>query len=171
MLYVSLISIFAAVVLFILATRQKRKAGIPAGRVIYSDANQWMKVEKPLYDPNIHLTGKPDYLVRQGKQVIPIEVKSGNAHGEPRPWHVSQLAAYCLLVNHLYSNRPRYGILHYADKSIAIDFSSELENSTLAMIREMQARSSQLQIERSHQDVNRCIRCGYRSICNQSLRI
>lgn len=64
-----------AIVFFILASRQRKQAGIPAGRVIYSDASQWGKVERPLYDPKLRLTGKPDYLMKQGNQLIPVEVK------------------------------------------------------------------------------------------------
>ena len=66
-LYLAILFGVIAMVLFFLAARQRRQAGIPGGRVIYIDTNQWGKVEKPLYDPELRLTGKPDYLVKQGK--------------------------------------------------------------------------------------------------------
>ena len=160
-----------AIIFFVLASRQRKQAGIPSGRVIYSDASQWGKVEKPLYDPNLRLTGKPDYLVKQGSQVIPIEVKSRRAPQAPHDSHIYQLAAYCLLVEHEFRSRPAYGILHYNDKTFAIDFTSELESTTQAVIREMQARNTRKQVDRSHDDGRRCQHCGYRSICDQSLRI
>ena len=171
MLYLSIISIILAVILFLLALRQRRNAGLPSGRVIYVDTNQWMRVEKPLFDKVLRLTGKPDYLVRQGKQVIPIEVKSGHAPRDPHPWHVSQLAAYCLLVENEFASRPAHGILRYSDRTLEIGFTPALEKSTISIIQEMQARASQLQIERSHHDQNRCLHCGYRSVCDQALRI
>ena len=37
----------------------------------------WGKLERPLYDQALDLTGKPDYLVQQNGQIIPVEVKSG----------------------------------------------------------------------------------------------
>ena len=171
MLYISIASSILAILLFLFALRQRKIAGIPAGRVIYTDANQWMKVEKALFDKELRLTGKPDYLVRKGKQVIPIEVKSGKAPSQPPAWHIYQLAAYCLLVQSTYGNRPANGILHYSDRSLSIDFSKTLENSALDTIKEMQKRVSEIQIDRSHRDPNRCIQCGHRSICDQALRI
>jgi CRISPR-associated exonuclease Cas4 len=160
-----------AVLFFVLASRQRRQAGIPAGRVIYSDASQWGKVEKPLYDSQLRLTGKPDYLVKQGSQVIPVEVKSHRAPPAPYDSHIYQLAAYCLLVEYQYRSRPTYGILHYNDKTFAIDFTAELESTAQAVIREMQARTARSQVDRSHEDGRRCQHCSYRSVCDQSLRI
>jgi CRISPR-associated exonuclease Cas4 len=170
-LFIIVFLLVIAIIFFVLASRQRRKAGIPAGRVIYTDASQWGKVEKPLYDPKLRLTGKPDYLVKQGSLVIPVEVKSRRSPPVPHDSHIYQLAAYCLLVEHEYKTRPSYGILHYHDKSFAIDFTSELESSTQAVIHEMQARSSRTQVDRSHEDARRCQHCGYRSVCDQSLRI
>jgi CRISPR-associated exonuclease Cas4 len=170
-LYLSIVFLFITVILFILASQQRRQAGIPAGRVIYSDASQWGKVEKPLFDPDMRLTGKPDYLVRQGRQVIPVEVKSGRAPQVPYDSHISQLAAYCLLVEREYGIRPTHGILHYSDRTFAIDFTAAVEVSIRETIREMQGRTSQSRVARSHQDGKRCLHCGYRSICDQALRI
>lgn len=170
-LYLAILFGVIAVVLFFLAARQKRQAGIPGGRVIYIDTNQWGKVEKPLYDPELRLTGKPDYLVRQGKEVIPIEVKSRQAPQVPYDSHIYQLAAYCMLVEREYGTRPTHGIIHYANKNFAIDFTAQLEGSITSIIREMQGRTSHSQMNRSHQDGKRCQHCGYRSICDQALRI
>jgi CRISPR-associated exonuclease Cas4 len=170
-LYASILFILLALILFFLAARQRLKAGIPAGRVIYTDTNKWAKVEKPLFDPELRLTGKPDYLVRHGKQVIPIEVKSSRAHREPPDWHIYQLAAYCVLAEHEFGSRPPHGILHYPNRTLAIDFTPALEAATKATVREMQERTSQIQVERSHHDQYRCLHCGYRSICDQALRI
>lgn len=171
MFILSIFFLVVTVILFILASRQRRQAGIPAGRVIYTDASQWGKVEKPLYDPELRLTGKPDYLVRQGRQVIPVEVKSGRAPQVPYDSHIYQLAAYCLLVDHEYGTRPTHGILHYSNRTFAIDFTAELEESIQATIREMQGRTSHSHVDRSHQDGKRCLHCGYRSVCDQALRI
>jgi CRISPR-associated exonuclease Cas4 len=170
-LYLAILFCLIAIVLFFLAARQRRQAGIPAGRVIYIDTSEWGKLEKPLYDPELRLTGKPDYLLRKGRRVIPIEVKSRQAPQVPYDSHIYQLAAYCLLVKREYGTRPTHGIIHYVNKNFAIDFTAELESSTQAIIREMQGRTNHVQVDRSHQDGKRCQHCGYRSICDQALRI
>ena len=87
-----------ALVLFFLSARTRRDAGLPGGKVMYADTGKWEKVEKPLYDPVTQVAGRPDYLVQHGREVIPVEVKSGSAPDSPYDSHIFQLAAYCLLV-------------------------------------------------------------------------
>ena len=171
MLYLAAAFIIVAIILFIIAARQRRKIGIPSGRVIFTDTNKWGKVETPLYDPELRLTGKPDYLVRKGNLVIPIEVKSGQAHQQPAEWHIYQLAAYCLLVEYKYGIRPTHGMINYPNRTFAVDFTKDLEETTKDIIHTMQERTSQIQVDRSHQEQRRCHHCGYRSVCDQALRI
>lgn len=169
--YLLILFLLVALVLFVIAARQKRQAGIPSGRVIYTDTSSWGKVEKPLFDSELRLTGKPDYLVEHGSHIIPVEVKSRSAPPAPYDSHIYQLAAYCLLVEHEFGIRPKYGIIHYRNRTFAIDFSSSLEDAIKATIREMQGTTTRSQLDRSHENPRSCQHCGYRSICDQSLRI
>lgn len=171
MLYLAALLLAIAIALFIFAALQRRRAGIPPGRVIYSDAAKWGKVEKPLYDQELRLTGKPDYLVKKRDWVIPVEVKSGKAPRGPCEWHIYQLAAYCVLVERAYGVQPPYGIISYRNRSYAVDFTRNLEQAVADTVRTMQRRTSEIQIDRSHHDQGRCLHCGYRSICDQALRI
>ena len=170
-LFLAILLVVLALFFFYLADRQKQKAGLPRGKVIYIDASQWGKVEKPLYDPDLRLAGKPDYLVKQGNQVIPIEVKSRRAPGSPHESHIYQLGAYCLLVQREFNQRPSYGILHYSDKSFAINFTPEFEKTLKEIIHAMQTCPIKVPLDRSHHENRRCLNCGFHSICDQSLRI
>jgi CRISPR-associated exonuclease Cas4 len=170
-IYLSILFLIVAVLLYVLGVKKAQRAGIPTGRIIYTDTRFWGRVEKPLYDPKLRLTGKPDYVVRQGKQVIPVEVKSRKSPQVPFDSHIYQLAAYCLLVEHEYGIIPSHGIIHYPERTFAIDFTRQLEASIKAIIIEMQSQASSNNIERSHNEAKRCQRCGYRSICDQTLRI
>ncbi len=171
MLGLALLLAALAMVLLILAARQRQKAGLPPGKIIYVDASQWSKVEKPLFDGDLRLAGKPDYIVKKGRQVIPVEVKSRIAPQSPYDSHVHQLIAYCMLVDSSYHSRPKHGILHYTDKSFAIAYTARLEKETREMVQGMQEAADLPVIPRSHQDAHRCRQCGYRSICDDSLRI
>ena len=84
-----------ALVLFWQAGRQRKATGLPGGRVIYADTRAWAPPEKPLYDPELNLAGKPDYLVQQGNIIIPVEVKS--TRGGAGPYDFAHLPAGCLL--------------------------------------------------------------------------
>jgi CRISPR-associated exonuclease Cas4 len=165
-----------ALILFLLALyllwhswRQQKTLGLPAGRVIYTDTRAWGAVEQALYDAELGLTGKPDYLVEQANQVIPVEVKSGRVSSAPYDAHIFQLATYCLLVQRCMGKRPPYGILHYPNRTFAIDYTPELEKVLLNLLDEMRAQERRKEIQRSHDSKARCTSCGFRDICDQKL--
>jgi CRISPR-associated exonuclease Cas4 len=166
----ALLILLLAAALFWVSSQQRHHAGLPGGRVIYADTRAWGKpLEKPLYDSYLGLTGKPDYLVEQGDQVIPVEVKSTSVSDAPYDSHIFQLAAYCMLVERTFGKRPSYGILHYPRRTFAIDFTPELESSVMKILLEMQ--ENRKEYHRSHNSPQRCARCGFNSICDQSLSI
>ena len=169
MLYLALLLFFIAIFFFWQGGRQRKEAGLPGGRVIYTDTRGWGKLERPLYDQLLGLTGKPDYLVQQSGQIIPVEVKSGRAPESPYDSHIYQLAAYCLLVEKSYGKRPAYGIVHYADRDFAVDYTPELESSLLDLLAEMRRDEMKREVERSHEQAARCARCGFKKVCDQSL--
>lgn len=170
-LYLAVIALLAALAFFWLARRRQGALGLPAGRVIYADTNRWGKVEQPLYDPASGLTGKPDYLVEQDGQLIPVEVKSSRVKDAPYDAHIFQLAAYCLLVQRCLGKRPAYGILRYPERTFAIDYTPALEKRLLEMIEDIRSQERQKQVSRSHESPQRCNSCGYRSVCDQRLRL
>jgi CRISPR-associated exonuclease Cas4 len=169
MIYIALVLLFLAILFFWQSNRQRQSAGLPDGRVIYTDTRGWGKLEKPLFNQALGLTGKPDYLIQQNGQVIPVEVKSGRAPAAPYDSHIYQLASYCLLVEKTYGKRPTYGIIHYDDRDFAIDYTPELESSLLELLAEMKRDEHRRDVPRSHEQASRCARCGFRKVCDQSL--
>lgn len=169
MLYFILFLFIIALVFFWQSSRQRREAGLPGGRVIYTDTGGWGEVERPLYYPPLKLAGKPDYLLRQNGIVIPVEVKSGRAPQSPYDSHIFQLASYCLLVEKTYGKRPPYGIIHYNDRDFAIDYTPELEFALMDLLADMRRDEIKDNVDRSHEQAARCSRCGFRDLCDQSL--
>jgi CRISPR-associated exonuclease Cas4 len=167
MLYFALGLLFLAFLFFWQSGRQRKAAGLPGGRIIYTDTRGWNKLEKPLFYAALDLTGKPDYLVEHNGQIIPVEVKSGRAPEAPYDSHIYQLASYCLLVEKTFAKRPPYGIIHYQDRDFAVDYTHELEQSLLELITEMKRDGMKKQVHRSHEQASRCKRCGFREVCDQ----
>jgi CRISPR-associated exonuclease Cas4 len=166
----SLLIFLAGLALLWQSGRRRKAAGLPAGRIIYTDTSRWGPVEKSLYDPVLGLTGRPDYLVQQDDQVIlPVEVKSTRVAEGPYDSHIFQLAAYCRLVEQTFGKRPPYGILHYANRTFAIDYTPELEAALAALLEEMRAQDRRKVVARSHDSGARCRSCGYRSVCDQKI--
>src|SRR5688572_23751717 len=169
MLYIALALIFIAIIFFWQSNRQRQAAGLPDGRVIYTDTRGWGKLEKPLFYAALELTGKPDYLVQQNEQIIPVEVKSGRAPEAPYDSHIFQLASYCLLVEKTYGKRPSHGIIHYENRDFAVDYTRELESALLNLLADIQQDDTRRDVPRSHEQASRCARCGFRNVCDQSL--
>jgi len=168
--------VFALAALFLLwqARRRQKASGLPAGRMIYSDTPAWGPVEAPLYDNELFLTGKPDYLMNGKDGIIPVEVKSSRIGSSPYDSHIFQLAAYCRLVEANFGKRPRYGILNYPNQTFAVDYTPELEASLKSLLEQMRldgrlAASPRKEVARSHDNPERCRGCGYRDICDQAL--
>ena len=165
-----IVLIALAVLVWLLARLARGRTGLPPGDVVYSDTGGWSRVERPLFSAALQLTGKPDYLVRQRQAVIPVEVKSGQAPpGGPHPGHKYQLAAYCALVAEAYGQRPAYGLIQYADRTLAVDYTRELEAELQALLTDMRAGAESDDVPRSHHSPARCRACGFVEVCDEAL--
>jgi len=158
-----------AIALWVVARWLRARSGLPAGQVIYSDTSAWQPNHQTLVAPAYHLVGKPDYLVRQGDEIIPVEVKSGRAPAQPWDSHVLQLAAYCLLVEEALGARVAHGILRYSDRQFTIPYTPALKSALLAVLSEMRQSLIAGGAHRNHASVNRCARCGVRQSCDERL--
>jgi CRISPR-associated exonuclease Cas4 len=166
---IGLVVLLIAFVLFHISGQQRRLTGLPGGRVIYTDTRSWGKVDKPLFDTNLGLTGRPDYLINQKGRIVPVEVKTGRTPQAPYDSHLFQLAAYCLLVERTYGKRPPYGIIHYPDRDFAVDYTPSLEDAFLAILADIHRSEHRSDVGRSHNDAHRCRRCGFRNVCDRKL--
>ncbi len=170
MLILSGILLLLALVMLWWSTRLRRASGLPTGRLIYVDSNQWQPIVHPLFDSKYNLTGKPDYLIRHGDALIPIEVKSKKVEETPIAGHIWQLAAYCFLVQQCYGHRPPYGILHYPNRTYAIRYSSKMEKQVISTIMAMRDKKMKgTAPRRSHTSRSRCLYCGFREVCDERL--
>lgn len=169
MLYLALLLFLLAIIFFWQSNRQRGETGLPDGRVIYTDTRGWGKLERPLYDQTLGLVGKPDYLIQQNGQIVPVEVKSGRAPAAPYDSHIYQLAAYCLLVEKNYGKRPSHGIIHYTDRDFAVDYTQALESALLDLLADMRRDEMRAEVGRSHEQAGRCLHCGFRAMCDQKL--
>ena len=159
----------AGLALYLWGRRWQRAAGLPAGRVAYSDTGAEQVVPEPLLSRRYALVGKPDYLVEMKvggrRTMIPVEVKSRRAPPAPSPGHLLQLAAYCLIIEDLYGVAPPYGILRYADRSFEAPFTPAVRRAVLDAAERIRASRTAVDVPRSHQEPARCAQCGYRAAC------
>ncbi len=171
--YILLAFALVIIALFLLrgGSQRQRDAGLPRGRVVYDDSSRHGgESVPPLYSAVLGLSGKPDYIVRQGGAEIPVEVKSRRAPHEPYDSHIYQMAAYCMLVAEHFGKRPPYGIIRYQDRAFQIPFTRELEQSLVELLGEMRHHKVSVIPHRSHGQPARCAGCGYQAICEERLK-
>lgn len=174
MLYIllggGLLGLLAALWLALRARRTWRRSGLPSGKVVYADTGAWQALAKPYFSTRYQLTGKPDYLVDTGGGLAPIEVKNTAARpgGCAYDSHVLQLAAYCLLVEEAHGQRPPYGLVHYTNATVRIDYTEALRQDLLATMDALRASRCADDVARSHHDPARCRGCGVRHACGSA---
>jgi CRISPR-associated protein Cas4 len=161
-----MISIFFLIVSRILkrnVKKTKEKCKIQQGKITYNDL---IAPAKPLFSKKYMIAGKPDYIIKNNNQYIPVEFKSGN-HSYPMKNHVLQLAAYCQLIEDNYNDFVPFGVLVYNNNSdFKIQFDPrtryELENT----IKKMRYTLRTGDISLNHNDSNRCKACSMKKYCN-----
>ena len=151
-----------------LGLRLRRRTGLPWARVVASDTTG-RRLDKPLFARRYALTGKPDYLLEQGRALIPVEVKPARQAEQPYESDLMQLAAYCLLVEETYGAPPPYGLLRYARHTFRMPYTNAVREELLALIDEMRDALDDDDCERSHDDARRCAGCGFVDQCDEAL--
>ncbi|MFN8490233.1 MAG: CRISPR-associated protein Cas4 [Caldilineaceae bacterium] len=171
LLIIILLLILAGTLFLWLARRTHQQTGLPVGEVIYSDTGAWQKVEEPLLSRRYGLVGKPDYLVQvtENRQAvtIPVEVKSRKRPPVLYGNHTLQLATYCLLVEEKFKTTPPYGLLHYADATLKIEFTEQLRYQVLTAAEAIRRARNAPDVARNHTDPSRCQHCGYSHACGE----
>lgn len=170
-MYLLMASLFLilALILFWRSSQRWHALGLPEGRILYSDTGIRRDLTEPLYDDELNLVGKPDYLVQSKEGLVPVEVKSGRTPSKPFDSHIYQLAAYCLLVYRNYRKRPAYGIIRYPRRSFAIEFTPQLESQLMALLGDMRYALGFQELHRSHEQSGRCSSCGFGQLCEEKL--
>lgn len=167
----ALLLIMVASWLLRLSQARQQESGLPSGEIVYSDTSSWLPIERPLLSRRHGIVGKPDYVVADGtsrrKAMIPVEVKSNKAPSKPPTGHLLQLGAYCLLVEEHYGVTPGYGLLHYADATVRIQFTAELRAEVLTIAEAIRRAEGARTLHRDHEVVARCRACGYRHACGE----
>jgi CRISPR-associated exonuclease Cas4 len=167
-----IVALIVALLLLYGAWRRMKRtgalSGLPRGRIVYVDSASW-RAGGVLVAPAVGLSGKPDYILKQGRHTIPIEVKPGRRAAEPYDADILQLAAYCLLVKETTGARPPYGLLRYQERTFQIPYSPALEARLLDCLQAMRRDLGASEVPRSHDDARRCALCGYRESCTARL--
>jgi CRISPR-associated exonuclease Cas4 len=144
--------------------KRKREEGAIEGDIRYvgRETSRLLKSER------YGLTGRPDYILERGGEIIPVEVKSGRKPKGPLFSHVLQVAAYCLLLEEE-GNKVSHGILRYGDMEHEVEFDAELRSILLGKLKEMRRLRSSGDVHRNHHRPGKCHSCSRREMCPERL--
>ena len=146
-------------------SRIRKKLKLPDGEIIYVDD---LKKAPLLKSDKYGIQGRPDLLIKAGKDYIPVEIKTGRIPRGPLFSHIMQLTAYMLLVEENYK-APPYGILKYGPQTYRIDYDEELKKILLQKVNEMRMALKTGVVHRNHNRIGKCLHCSRRDICPESL--
>jgi CRISPR-associated protein Cas4 len=116
-----------------------------------------------LRSSRLGLVGRPDHLLRSGRNLIPVEQKPRARHLQPS--HLMQLAAQCLLVRDVYGIRPPYGVLVLAKGWQRVEFTPELERRLLSTMSEMRDWLREDAEPDPRWVDSKCRRCAFSAAC------
>jgi CRISPR-associated exonuclease Cas4 len=169
LLLAALLLLLLAAMLLRSARRRRTASGLPRGRVVYVDRHGWRRPPAPLEAPDLGLVGRPDFLMRRGRAVIPIEAKPGRTAEEPYEGDLLQLVAYCVLVEETYGHPPPYGLLCYRDQTFEVSYDRSVRETLLDLLEEMREAGEMREVPRSHEQPARCAACSMRRHCGEDV--
>lgn len=159
--------LFLGIFLLLWSWWRQSRLGIVGHHVWYQDDSGEVRV---LRSQKYGLFGKPDMLLRKGKQFIPVELKTGRTPAKPYDSNIFQLWVYCLLVESETGVTPTHGLIRYPQKEFTIKFDESSRKLVLASVAHMRQslRTGQAP-SRHHHSPARCRACQFRFSCDQSI--
>ena len=148
-------------------SKLRKTHGIPDGTIDYTERDQKL----PLYSEKYALVGKPDYIIKKDGIRIPVEVKTGRVPRGPLFSHIMQVAAYTLLIEEKFNEKPPYGIIEYEDHTQHnIDYTPELKELVISKLEEMREKFDTKDVHRNHKRIGKCRGCSRKDACPEKLR-
>lgn len=141
----------------------RRRVAVLPGEVVYRDGPD----SETLVSRRYGVAGRPDYVTREKRGLVPVEVKSRSC-GQRGPYdgERAQLLVYCLLAEEDLGGPVSHGLLQYRDRSVVVPFGDRERREITALLAQMEATR---EAHRSHQQGGRCRSCGFRGRCNEAL--
>ena len=126
-----------------------------------------------LKSAKFNLAGRPDYLIKDKEQRMPVEVKTGRRPKAPFFSHVLQIGAYCLLSEETFGVKPSHGQIRYGfeNEPHEVKWDSDLKGLVNEKLEEMNdILKGKMEAHRNHKRVGKCNNCSRRKGCPERLK-
>ena len=135
------------------------------GKIEYIDLDDSKVFKSKKYG----ISGRPDYVIKVGGHLIPVEVKKGRTPQGPLFSHIVQVAAYCLLIEETSGKAPPYGIIKYPEQEHELEYNVDMKNVLLQKVDEVRAALEAGDAHRNHKRPGKCKSCSRRAVCPERL--
>jgi len=142
-----------------------RKEFRVVGKIEYID----MDSAKAFKSDKYGLSGRPDYIIKLGEKLIPVEEKTGRTPKGPLYSHIIQVTAYCVLIEDAYGIPPPYGIVKYPEHEFEIEYNEDQKKLLLSKLAEMRKATQAGEAHRNHDRPGKCKFCSRREVCPEKL--
>ncbi len=149
------------------AQSTREDLNVNEGEIKYVDALK--KESELLKSEKYRIRGRPDYIMENDGDLIPVEVKTGRVPKGPFFSHILQIAAYCLLIEEDIGEKPPYGLIRYGETEFDIDYDDSLKNLLIEKLEMMRENIEKEEAHRNHGRDGKCAHCSRRDICPESL--
>ncbi|HSV42679.1 MAG TPA: CRISPR-associated protein Cas4 [Methanomassiliicoccales archaeon] len=143
----------------------KRKEAHLSGQITYIGNEEAPLLRSERY----HLSGRPDFILEEGDEIVPVELKSGRQPSGPFFSHIVQVAAYCLLLSETQDKKVSRGVLKYGDQEFEIDYDEDLRDLVIGKLEEMRDSVRVGETHRNHNRPGKCQSCSRREVCPEKL--
>ena len=127
-------------------------------------------MEPLLIDEARALRGRPDYLLRHRKGLIPVELKPLRTSRSLYESDRLQIGVYLMLVRAANPDASvPYGVVRYKDTTFRVYLTEELEARCLAVAEQVRAARKATVVHRTHNVPAKCGACAHRTACGESL--
>ena len=164
-----LVSLAAALVLFVLHRRNRSLGGLPAGELLAADNEE--QECAVLISHRFGLKGKPDALVRTiSGAIIPVERKRSSAPPRgPYDSDLIQAVVYGMLVEDEYGQPPPFVRIQYSNRWFDEAYTPERKQWVLRVSPRLRVARRASDCDRSHRMPAKCRNCGQKDNCGQAL--
>jgi CRISPR-associated exonuclease Cas4 len=153
------------------AIAEKEKVSIDKrSEIAYVDAN--VGEGELLSSEKYGLRGRPDLVLKEGEEIVPLEKKTGRVPRGPLFSHIAQIGVYCIILEERYGSNVTHGIVQYNDTKFTLDYDENLKNTILGLaekIRSAEMSTKDPPVHRNHNRPGKCIGCSRRDACNERL--
>jgi CRISPR-associated exonuclease Cas4 len=127
-------------------------------------------VEPLLVDEAHRLRGRPDFLIRHRKGLIPVELKPLRTSRTLYESDRLQIGTYLMLVR---AGNPGasvpYGVVRYKETTFRVYLTADLEARCLAVAEQVRAARRATVVHRTHNIPAKCRACAHLTTCGEAI--